>query len=244
VAIAAILLFPRSGGDRPPVGSLALIGTVVAAATTIALHAIVRRDLRLGSRVAASMSLAFASIAAVKFILAPLGLYEVNAVRPLEDVFGTVADPAGATVTAAVVFGLYALVYALLYRIWHRRAPGRTRRSRQRAVVLFLIAIPLVVLTGIGIFLFVILGAPRQYLEFVFTSGLAVLVGLALLVAATLIGSTFRRLAASPDLIADVGVIVSLFWLGLAFLALYHVLWIVYVLVLGSIWPLRTVVPK
>jgi hypothetical protein len=38
--------------------------------------------------------------------------------------------------------------------------------------------------------------------------------------------------------------VVTLFWLGLGFLALYHVLWIVYVLVLGSIWPLKTVVPK
>jgi hypothetical protein len=44
--------------------------------------------------------------------------------------------------------------------------------------------------------------------------------------------------------VADVGAIVSLFWLGLGFLALYHVLWVVYVLVLGSIWPLRTVTPK
>ena len=47
-----------------------------------------------------------------------------------------------------------------------------------------------------------------------------------------------------PELVADIGAVVTLFWLGLGFLALYHVLWIVYVLVLGSIWPLRTVTPK
>ena len=36
----------------------------------------------------------------------------------------------------------------------------------------------------------------------------------------------------------------SFFWVGLYFLALYHVLWVVYVLVLTSIWPLKVVTPK
>lgn len=245
VAITATVLFPRTGGDRPAIAALALIGTVIAAAMTAAMYAIVRRELRLPVRMAASFATAFGLIAIVKFVLAPHGLYEVNAVRTLEDVLGTVGDPAGAALTAAVVFGLYVLVYGVLYRMWHRRAPGRTRRARRTVVVVFLIAIPLVVLTGAWIILVVlVLGAPLQYLDFVFTSGVAGLVALALAIAATLIGSTFRRLAVSPQLLADVGAVVSLFWLGFAFLALYHVLWIAYVLVLASIWPLRTVVPK
>jgi hypothetical protein len=36
----------------------------------------------------------------------------------------------------------------------------------------------------------------------------------------------------------------SFFWIGLYFLALYHVLWVVYVLVLTSTWPLKVVTPK
>jgi hypothetical protein len=78
----------------------------------------------------------------------------------------------------------------------------------------------------------------------VFASGAGVVVAAALAIAATLIGSAFRALERRPQVVAEVGAIVSLFWLGLGFLALYHVLWIVYVLVLGSIWPLRTVTPK
>ena len=70
------------------------------------------------------------------------------------------------------------------------------------------------------------------------------MVAAALAIAATLIGSAFRALERRPQVVPEVGAIVSLFWLGLGFLALYHVLWIVYVLVLGSIWPLKTVVPK
>ena len=243
-AIVATVLFPRSGGDRPAIASLALIGTVIAVAMTAAVYVIVRRELRLPARIAASFAAAFGLIAIVKFVLAPHGLYEVNAVRALEDAFGTVADPGGAVLTAAAVFGLYAGVYAVLYRVWQRRAPGRTRRVRRTVAIVFLIVIPLVVLTGAWIILFVILLAPLQYLDFVFTSGVAGLVALVLAIAATLIGWTFRRIAVSPQLLADVGAVVSLFWLGFAFLALYHVLWIAYVLVLASIWPLRTVVPK
>ena len=244
VAIAATVLFPRSGGDRPAIAALALIGTVIAAAMTAAVYAIVRRDLRLPARLAASFAAAFGLIAIVKFVLAPHGLYEVNAVRALEDAFGTVADPAGAALTAAAVFGLYAGVYAVLYRVWQRRAPGRTRRVRRTVAIVFLIGVPLIVLTGAWIILFVVLLAPLQYLDFVLTSGVAGLIAVVLAIAATLIGWTFRRIAVSPQLLADLGAVVSLFWLGFAFLALYHVLWIVYVLVLASIWPLRTVVPK
>jgi hypothetical protein len=244
VAIVATVLFPRSGGDRPTIAALALIATVIAAAMTAAMYAIVRRELRLPARIAASFAAAFGLIAIVKFVLAPHGLYEVNAVRALEDAFGTVADPTGAALTAAAVFGLYAGVYAVLYRVWQRRAPGRTRRVRRTVAIVFLIGIPLVVLTGAWIILFFVLLAPLQYLDFVFTSGVAGLIALVLAIAATLIGWTFRRIALSPQLLADVGAVISLFWLGFAFLALYHVLWIAYVLVLASIWPLRTVVPK
>src|ERR671910_518162 len=109
LALFAIALFPRSGGDPPPLAALALIGTVIAGVTTAALHVTVRRDLRLPSRVATSLAFAFALIVLVKFVLGPLGLYEINAVKALDDYLGSVADPVGAAITAAVVFVLYAL---------------------------------------------------------------------------------------------------------------------------------------
>ena len=102
----------------------------------------------------------------------------------------------------------------------------------------------LLAVSSIGILVLVILNAPRQYLEFVFSSGAGLIVAAALAVAATLIGSVFRTLGRHPRVLVDVGTVVTLFWLGLGFLALFHALWIVYVLVLGSIWPLKTVVPK
>jgi hypothetical protein len=251
VAAAAIALFPRSGGDAPPLGALALIGAVVTAVLTVALYAIVRRDLRLPSLVAASFAVAFALIGVVKFVLAPSGLYEINAVRSLDDLFGSVANPAGAAFTGVAVFALYALGYRLATRLGHGDAPWRRRRSADRrsrggGLTLALLLVVLIVITGGGIALFamLVLTAPRQYLEFVFSSWAGLGITVALIAAATLIHQVFARLGRRPELVAEIGTIVTLFWLGLGFLALYHVLWIVYVLVLGSIWPLRTVTPK
>jgi hypothetical protein len=251
LALVAIVLFPRSGGDAPPLASLALIGSAVTGVTTVALYAIVRKDLRLPSLVAAAFAVAFALIGLVKFVLAPSGLYEVNAVRSLDDLFGSVANPVGAVFTAVAVFGLYALGYRLAARIGHRDRPWVRRRSADRTsrrgglVVAILFAV-VIVLTGGGIVLLglLLLTAPRQYLEFVFSSWAGLGIALALVAAATLIHQVFARLGRRPELVAQIGTVVTLFWLGLGFLALYHVLWIAYVLVLGSIWPLRTVTPK
>ena len=184
----------------------------------------------------------------MKFVLAPFGLYDINAIRALEDSFGTVADPTGAVVTAVAVFGLYALGYRLLYWVGlGDRAPIRKRRddralrwSRAGKVAVG-IAFVVIAIPGLAILIVFVLAAPRQYLEFVF-AGAGVVIAVGLTIAATLIGSAFRSVDGSE--VTDVGTIVTLFWLGLGFLALFHVLWIVYVLVLGSIWPLKTVVPK
>jgi hypothetical protein len=245
LALAAIALFPRSGGDEPPLASLALIGTVIAGVTTAALYAIVRKDLRLPSRTAMSLAFAFVLIALVKFVLAPRGLYEVNAVKALDDYFWSVADAEGATITATIVFGLYALVYWIVYRIVRGEIGFRSPiRVRGRTLLLGLVGLVVVAVSGVWIVVLGVLTAPGQYLEFVFSSGAGVIVAVALVTAATLIGSVFRALGRQPQVVAEVGGVVTLFWLGLGFLALYHALWIVYVLVLGSIWPLRTVTPK
>jgi hypothetical protein len=253
VALAAIALFPRFGGDAPPLASLALIGAVIAAVTTVALYTIVRRDLRLPARAVTSLALAFGLIALVKFVLAPLGLYEVNAVKALTDVFASVVDPVGASITAVTVFGLYALGYAIVYWLFGGELPSIRRRRAERErrgpvgarrILIVLLLAGLLAVSGLWVVALVLVLAPVQYLAFVFSSGAGVLMTIALIGAATLIGSAFRTLGEHLEVVPDVGAIVTLFWLGLGFLALYHVLWIVYVLVLGSIWPLRTVTPK
>jgi hypothetical protein len=90
----------------------------------------------------------------------------------------------------------------------------------------------------------VAVGSGAQYLEFVFTSAGSFTIAVVLAAAATLAGLAFKGTGERAAALGDVALFVSFFWVGLAFLALYHVLWVVYLLVLTSIWPLKVVVPK
>ena len=151
MSLAAILLFPESGGDSPPLASLALVGGVIAAVTTAALSMIMRRELRLPARVTVSFAIAFALIAVVKFVLAPRGLYEVNAIRALDATVGSVADSGGAALTAVAIFGLYALAYWGLFWLGYgdqlprrRRRGVRSERRIPTAVGCLLIAVGIV----------------------------------------------------------------------------------------------------
>ena len=55
---------------------------------------------------------------------------------------------------------------------------------------------------------------------------------------------SFRTAAQRATLVGNVALVSGLLWVGLAFLALYHAVWVVYVLVLTSIWPLKVITPK
>ncbi|MBW8741370.1 MAG: hypothetical protein JF623_01785 [Acidobacteria bacterium] len=83
-----------------------------------------------------------------------------------------------------------------------------------------------------------------DYLDFVFSSSVSLLVALALAAATALAALTLDATARRAHVLGDATLYMSVFWVGLYFLALYHVLWVVYVLVLTSIWPLKVVTPK
>jgi hypothetical protein len=44
--------------------------------------------------------------------------------------------------------------------------------------------------------------------------------------------------------LGDATLLASFFWLGLAVIVLYHVMWLVFLLTLVSMWPFRTYTPK
>ena len=89
-----------------------------------------------------------------------------------------------------------------------------------------------------------IVASSGQYLSLVFSSGASLLIAIALAGATTLAGLAFTSVADRARVVGDATVFMSFFWLGLYFLALYHILWVVYILVLTTVWPLKVVVPK
>jgi hypothetical protein len=102
-------------------------------------------------------------------------------------------------------------------------------------------------LAGAGIVLLVVFGLGRvggEYVDFALSSSVSVLIAVALAGAGSLAALAFKDARDQAEIVGDAALLVSFFWLGLAFLALYHVLWVVYILVLTAVWPLKVVVPK
>jgi len=253
IALAVAFLLPRvSGGGRgsPPVGVLVSTGALIAAVTMVAFWFAIRQDLGLPTRTAMFAAGYMTLVVVVKFVLAPAGVYQVAGRVTLEDVV-PINRPVGAALAAAVVLLLYLGAYALIYLPFRRRVvaadPAKRRRVLVAGVALPAIAAVLVLAGTGGAFLvlpLLFLAGGAQYLGFVFSSSIALLILLALLAACALCAVAFQSAADRAQLVGDASILVSFFWLGLFFLVLYHVLWVVYVLVLFSLWPLKVVVPK
>ena len=252
LSLAVVSLGPRTverGDAVPPAGMLlataALVGLICGGSLLWGL----RSDLGLPLKIAVYAVIFNVAVIAVKLWLAPHGFYEVNQQRDLDGVFSIDNEPM-AFLAGATVFALYFAAYYFLYRvIGSRIIPSASRPPRYvsgRAVVLIVVLATLLLVTaGAALFLVLIpLAAGFEYLSFVFTSGLSLAIAALLACATAFAAMTLSSTADRARVVGDVSVFMSVFWVGLYFLALYHALWVVYVLLLTSIWPLKTVTPK
>lgn len=254
----AVAVVPRgwdADADAPPVGALVSTGAVVGLVSAAALFWALRRDFGFPARVALFAVSYQLCVVFAKFVLAPQGLYEVNQDTALT-AFISLDESIGAAAAASLVLLLYAAAYGFVYVLAVRRpALGeRVVRGVRRAItpgrLAVLAGLAVLVVAGLGGVLVLVLvpllfvETGVEYLEFVFSSGVSLLVAISLAAATGLAAISFRAAAASPAVVADATLLASFFWLGLAFLALYHALWVVYLLVLTALWPLRVVVPK
>lgn len=255
LALVAVSLVPRGGQDgaTPPMQTLLLTGVLVSIATTVGLYFALVSDLGLPARIAVFAVAYNGLVVLVKFVLAPHGLYEVNQEVDLDGLI-PLDDWTGASLAASLVFALYAAAYLVVHRLFGRpasqvRAGRWLRRPSRKQALVALGALAFLVVSGgwalvLVIPVLLLAGNGLQYIDFVFSSGVSLLVAAGLAAATGLAALAFRGTAQRADLVGNAALVASVFWIGLAFLALYHALWVVYVVVLTSIWPLRTVVPK
>jgi hypothetical protein len=244
LALAAVYFLPGdTGGDTPPTDTLLLVAATIAFVTTVALWLGLRLDLGFPTAVIAYTVGWNVLVVLAKFAFGPHGFYEVNQDVDIEAAFPTLDDPVGALLGGAVIFGLYAGVYSLIYFSFR----GGVSRTPIVVGSLLVGAILLSAASGTLVLLLLPLffaAGGVDYLHFVFTSSVSLVVGLMLAGAVTLAILAFRSAAERARVVGDVAILVNLFWIGLAFLAIYQALWVVYILVLTSIWPLKTVTPK
>lgn len=254
LSLGVVTIVPRtvsSSGSVPPVGMLLTTATIVAAICGALLFWGLRSDLGLPATVAVYAVVFNALVIAVKLVLGPRGYYEVNQTKDLDSTFA-ISDSFMAVFAGVFVFALYAAAYLILYRYFRRKVAHLSpddrfaTRVRGRNVVIAVVVLTVLIIASGGAILLVAfpLIAGLDYLSFVFSSSLSLLIAVILACATAFAAMTFNSAADRARLVGDASVFVSFFWVGLYFLALYHVLWVVYVLVLTAIWPLKVVTPK
>lgn len=83
-----------------------------------------------------------------------------------------------------------------------------------------------------------------DYLRIIFSTLMGAAIALALLGAVLFLKAAFKEAAEQAIAIRDAGVLAGFFWLGAGLLVLYSSMWLVYILTVIAIWPLKTVCPK
>ena len=255
LSLGVVALAPHTvsaGGDVPPGRMLLITATIIGSICSILLFWGLRSDVRLPVKVAVYAVVFNVLVIVVKLALAPHGFYEVNQQRDIDATFGTIDNSVTAAIASACIFFLYLAVFVVLYRtfrskIEHLGAEDPVPRflgGRNVAIGVVVLTLLLVASGGALLLVLLPLAGGLEYLSFVFSSSLSLAIGVLLACATAFAALAFSSAADRARLLGDATVFMSFFWVGLYFLALYHVLWVVYVLVLTSIWPLKVVTPK
>jgi hypothetical protein len=233
VATAAFLFLPELASDRgdavPPAWLFAAAGIIVAFISAVGIWLIAQGSGLPDKAVSATVT-SLACIAIVKFTFAPLGLYEANRTVAID-------TPAGPTVMLLIVAGgvllLYLGVLRLIYVVVRSRLP-ETLPAKGASIGLVLS-----VLASGGVFvlgsLFALNQLPR-YLELVFTSLTGVAVAVTLVAAASLMALAFSSAKDRADAAGRASILASVLWVATAFIILFHVLWVVFLLSLIAVW--------
>jgi hypothetical protein len=248
LAVFAAWGFPRldhavnPGSIQPGLISFLGVGLAVLALTALLLFAGVRGILP-KTVVFVVAALGYnALLIAVKFSLSPAVLYAVQpfSTEGFLNVSNALTFPGLAAVAALLYGGAFFALYAIFHSRLQRRL-GVTVALERRLVELFVVMFILAVVGGTT--LVGLLGFVEYSLTIVFATVLGLAVAFALLGAILLCTLAFNEATEQAILLRDVSLLSTFAWVGLAFIAAYHILWLVFLLTLISLWPLRTFTP-
>jgi hypothetical protein len=252
VLVTVPRLFPGPGG--PGFAIFLVAGVTVIVLTAGLFGYVYRLGMGFGGTVLVLAAGYNALIAAVKLGLAPAALYQANREEAFE---ASIGNPNGLWFFLGIGSGvllLYLLVFGVMYRIFRRRfrrrsltsetSPEQGFRWSGKTLVIGIVACVVFVASFVWVLPLVYIGWPTlSYLAYIFsTFGAAIL--LALILAAFLAYRTFDEVEKRAVRLGDATLLASFFWLGLALIVLYHVMWVVFLFTLVSIWPFRTYTPK
>src|SRR5215213_2311073 len=253
---AAMVTVPGlfAGSERPGFAIFLVAGVAAIVLTAVLFAYVYSLGMGFGRTVLALAAGYNALIAAVKLGLAPAALYQANREQAFEAALGDPNDLWFYLGVGSGVLLLYLLVYGVMYSVFRRRFRGRSLPSEpppeqsgrwsNRTIVVGVVVLVAFAASVLWIMPVVYVGFPTfSYLLYIFsTFGAAIT--LALVLAAVLAYKSFDEVEKRAVRLGDATLLASFFWLGLALILLYHVMWVVFLLTLVSIWPFQTYTPK
>jgi hypothetical protein len=236
LAITVVLHIQDRTGTVPPTSTFAAAGIAISvvAIVTVALAA---HAAGTTWRAAIALGGGFAAIAIAKFGMGPTALYQGNRVHPIQNVGGLTSGTM-VVLIAGVVGALYLAAIWLLAVVFRPARPPDAP-SGKTAIGLAAFAVAAAIGTSV-----VFSSAASQYIDFATTGLEAGGIALALFVAAGLVAVAFRGTALRSKTLGQASVYVTVLWVAIAFLLVFQVLWIVFLLAIVAIWPFRSVTPK
>jgi MFS family permease len=177
-----------------------------------------------------------ALIVAVKLGLAPAALYQANREQAFDTAFGDPNDLWFYLGVGCGVLLLYLLVFGVMYSVFRRRfrrrslpsepPPEQSGRWSNRTIIVGVVVLVAFAASFLWIMPLVYVGLPTlYYLLYIFTTfGAAIM--LALVLAAVLAYKSFDEVEKRAVRLGDATLLASYFWLGLALIVLYHVMWV------------------
>lgn len=262
---AAVLILPAIahvfGGDQPNLIQVSITGIVLIALTSILLN-YSAKVIGLGSAWVSLALIYNALIIIIKFILSPSSLYSQTIVQS-EALSITHFDPNNISsygFIAAGVAGLYIGVFAAIYSVYRRKV-NRALDSDNKAsenktnpknvliiVIVSVLGLIASIISGTYVWLIIapliFLSGPLSYLNNVFSSLAGFLIMLAIGVGIITVGAAFKQAKNTSIEMRDGTIIASFFLLGLYLIIIYHILWIIYMIVMMSLWPFKTIAPS
>lgn len=235
VGIATVLNVQDRGGSTPPSSTFAAVGIVMSVVALVTVLGATRRT-GVPWRAAIAFAGGFAAIMLAKFAFGPTALFQGNATTVIQNQAG--ASPGGLVVDIGIVVGLLYVLAVWALVVFFRPAPPPDGPRWGPVLALGALSLGAIFLSG------VLETAGVQYIGWALTGLEATAIGLALFVASGLVGLAFHDTAARSRAVGTTSMYLTVAWIVVAFLLVFQILWIVFLLAVVSIWPLRSVTPK
>jgi hypothetical protein len=240
-------LFPNSTG--PGAITIAGVGLIFSSLTFLILYMYYR-----GTGMASGFfisALAYNLLIVLVKSLSPVAVYEVNKDMAFDCSY--FASPFGFILISVGIFLIYFAVFFAFYsyykhKVGHETSPSKSGVKTRTIVGIIggLLLAGLMFTTGSIplLLLFIVGGGAMSYLGILTSSGLSLVIALALIGAILFLSSAYKNSAEQAIKLRNAGILTAFFWVGAGLLFMYSALWVVYLAALISLWPLRTVCPK